>query len=104
VPTGADADEVRQTALEIAAYLRDRPGAADTLSGIITAWLPKVRLQAAAEIVLQALDQLERAGVVEKRSLPEAESSDELSSAQAEGHRARVERNYLYLCKPTKLT
>lgn len=61
--------EVLQIAGEIETYLRRRPGSGDTLEGIIGFWLPRVRLEAAADKVLQALHYLEKANVVIKEPL-----------------------------------
>jgi hypothetical protein len=53
-------------ALEIERHLAEKPGAADSAEGIRAWWLP-ARLRAAPlEHVIEALDRLQKAGVVEK--------------------------------------
>lgn len=60
-PTG------KQVAQWIVGYLAHHPGAADTPFGIQRFWLAPAYGEAPLEVVVQALEQLERDQVVEKR-------------------------------------
>jgi Fe2+ or Zn2+ uptake regulation protein len=51
---------------EILKYLQLRPRAGDTLEGILEWWLPRIRLEESIDTVQQALDLLERQGLVER--------------------------------------
>lgn len=63
--TGKQGD-LECVASEILRYLQRRPEATDTMDGIVQWWLPRIRLEEAAETVQHALDLLEHRGLVER--------------------------------------
>jgi len=58
--------DLESVASEILRYLQRRPEATDTMDGIVQWWLPRIRLEEAAETVQHALELLERRGLVER--------------------------------------
>ena len=57
---------VSPLAREIYTYLESNPGAMDSLEGIAEWWLLETRMMAILEEVRNAVDELARAGLVEK--------------------------------------
>jgi hypothetical protein len=62
----AQQGDLECVASEILRYLQRRPEATDTMDGIVQWWLPRLRLEEAAETVQHALDLLEHRGLVER--------------------------------------
>lgn len=59
-----------KVAREILAYLKRNPEACDTLVGITRWWLMKQRIEAAANAVQQALDELVKLELVLRNEVP----------------------------------
>jgi Fe2+ or Zn2+ uptake regulation protein len=55
--------------VEIVAYLRAHPSAADSLEGIVDWWLPQQRYETAKAVIQRALDDLAQQGIVEEVTL-----------------------------------
>jgi hypothetical protein len=64
-----DPGAVECVASEILRYLERRPKASDTLEGIVDWWLPRIRLEEAAERVREALELLEERSLIEQVQL-----------------------------------
>jgi hypothetical protein len=62
--SGTEDDDVEALAAEIATYLERHPDAADSLDGIVTWWLARLRYASAKQSVDLALERLRRRGVV----------------------------------------
>jgi hypothetical protein len=54
----------RQVMTAIEGYLRDRPGAADSVEGVALWWLREAAVIASLETVREALSELEKLGTV----------------------------------------
>jgi len=65
-PEGPAAVTVAQELLE---YLNEHPGAADTLEGIMSWWLPRQRYEREVRNIEQGLEELVAQGVVRKDRL-----------------------------------
>ena len=62
----ANRDDLERVASEILRYLQRRPDATDTVGRNRRVWLPRIRLEEAAETVEQALQLLEERSLIER--------------------------------------
>ena len=67
----SDAQRVRSVAEEIARYLTDHPGAADSVEGILNWWLARQRYADSKAEVEQALEELVKQNKVKRATLPD---------------------------------
>lgn len=64
----------------VLAYLRDHPGAADTLDGIVEWWLPRQRYEIERSRIRDALATLVASGALRRQRLPGGETLYALSN------------------------
>lgn len=69
--TVADEGRIKTIEYEITRYLVQRPHAADTIDGVRQWWLPRFPLDATADEIRQALENLVAKGVVVASTLPD---------------------------------
>ena len=61
---------VEAIGLEIQSYLDTRPGAVDSIDGIVEWWLPRIRMEEHRELVQIALDRLVQRGTLSQHQIP----------------------------------
>lgn len=61
---------VEAIGLEIQSYLDTRPGAVDSIDGIVEWWLPRIRMEEHRELVQIALDRLVQRGALSQHQVP----------------------------------
>ena len=62
-------NEIIKLSADIARYLHEREGAADTFEGLVSWWLFRAQLSEAEKKVQQAVDYLDQQGLISKRKL-----------------------------------
>jgi len=62
-------EDISKLSSDLSRYLDGRDGAADTFEGLVSWWLFRAQLSAAEAKVRQAVDHLERQGLINKRTL-----------------------------------
>ena len=56
---------------EVLEYLRENPGAMDSIEGIAAWWLPRHEVRVGVELVARALERLEMDGLIERTGDPD---------------------------------